>query len=109
MLMHPVRQIQDHLNYRVMEQLNSKTRHFPKIFFIVGLILLITGIFWGIIGALQYVESGILKSFISFERLRPLHVSSVVFWIILAAIGSVFTYMQEHSGKGIFSKKLMYV
>ena len=62
---------------------------------------------WGVTGGLQYLMPGFLKPFLSFEKVRPLHVSSVVFWIILGAMGAVLTYLQQHTGKKIASTKLL--
>ena len=86
-----------------MEPYINKTIPVQKIFFIAGLVLLITGMGWGLVGGLQYLAPGYLKQYLSFEKVRPLHVSSVVFWIIMGAVGSVATYLQEHTGKKIFS------
>ncbi len=82
-----------------MEQLNRNKITTAKVFLLAGLLLMLTGMCWGITGALQYLVPGLLKNQLSFERVRPLHVSSVVFWIILAAMGSVLTYLQEHTRK----------
>jgi len=90
-----------------MEPLNNKAASTSKTFIIAGLFLLITGMFWGIAGGFQYLVPGFMKQSLSFEKTRPLHVSSVVFWIIFGAMGSVLTYLQEHTGKNIFSKKLL--
>lgn len=90
-----------------MEPLNSKTGTPTKIFIIAALLLLVTGMFWGIGGGLQYLIPGFLKQSFSFEKVRPLHVSSVVFWIIFGAIGSVLTYLQQHTGKNIYSIRLL--
>lgn len=79
---------------------------FPKYYILAGLILLSAGLLFGITGALQYVIPGFLKDYFSFERVRPMHVSSVVFWIIMGATGSVLTYVQEHSGKKLYSTAL---
>lgn len=79
----------------------------PKFFIIAGLLLLATGMVWGLTGGLQYLLPGFLKQYLSFEKVRPLHVSSVVFWIILSAIGGVSTYIQQHTGKTLYSKKLI--
>ncbi|MBK9398289.1 MAG: hypothetical protein IPN55_14040 [Saprospiraceae bacterium] len=38
-----------------------------------------------------------------------MHVSSVVFWIIFAAISSVLTYLKQYTGKNIFSPLLLKV
>ena len=70
---------------------------FSKIFLLAGLGLLVVGMLFGLTGGLQYIMPGFLKESLSFEKVRPLHVSSVVFWIIIAAMGSVLTYMQEHN------------
>ncbi len=58
---------------------------------------------WGILGGLQYIIPGFLKGFFSFEKIRPLHVSSVVFWIILSSIGCIGSYIQEHTTKNLYS------
>ncbi|HAN66243.1 MAG TPA: hypothetical protein DCQ34_08285, partial [Chitinophagaceae bacterium] len=53
---------------------------------------------FGFVGSLQYVLPGWLKNQLSFERVRPMHVSSVLFWIILAAMGTTLYYAGERSG-----------
>ncbi len=63
-----------------------------------AMILLITGLLFGFVGSLQYVLPGWLKNQLSFERVRPMHVSSVLFWIILAAMGTTLYYAGERSG-----------
>jgi nitric oxide reductase subunit B len=65
-------------------------------FLYTGLSFLGFGLFFGICAALQYVFPGIGRDLFSFEKLRPLHVSAVVFWIIMTAIGSMLTYIQQH-------------
>ena len=72
---------------------------FSKTFIIIALFLLSAGMIFGLTGGLQYLIPGFLKEHLSFEKVRPLHVSSVVFWIIISAMGSVLTYLQEHAGK----------
>ena len=56
---------------------------------------------FGLTGAFQYLVPAFLKEWLSFEKIRPLHVSSVVFWIIFAAMGSVLTYLQQYTDKKI--------
>lgn len=90
-----------------MEPLNSKPLTTSKLFIIAGLLLLTLGILFGLIGALQYLIPGLFKEQLSFEKIRPLHVSSVIFWIIFAAMGGVLSYLQEHSLKAIYSKNLL--
>ena len=69
--------------------------------------LLAIGMLFGLLGAFQYISSGFIKNYLSFEKVRPLHVSSVVFWIILAAVGAVLNYFQEYSGRRIYSSTLV--
>ena len=84
-----------------MEPLSRNKTELSKLFIIVALFLLAVGMVFGLTAGLQYIIPGFLKESISFEKVRPLHVSSVVFWIIISAMGSVLTYIQEHSGKKI--------
>lgn len=90
-----------------MEPFNSKRLTVPQLFSLAALVLLATGMVWGVTGGLQYLMPGFLKKYVSFERVRPLHVSSVVFWIILGAMGAVLSYLQQHTGKKIASVKLL--
>lgn len=86
-----------------MEPLNNKQLTTSKLFMVAGLLLLAAGMLFGLAGALQYLVPGFLKQHLSFEKIRPLHVSSVVFWIILGAMGSALTYLQQHTGRKIYS------
>ena len=79
-----------------MEPLTRNRIPTTHLFILAGMILLATGMVFGVVGGLQYVIQGFIKSILSFDKIRPLHVSSVVFWIILAAVGSVMTYLQQH-------------
>ncbi|MGB4844424.1 MAG: cbb3-type cytochrome c oxidase subunit I [Ferruginibacter sp.] len=91
----------------MMEPLNKNKPSTAKLFILAGLLLLATGMLFGLTGALQYLVPDFIKQYLSFEKVRPLHVSSVVFWIIFAAIGSVLTYLQQYSGNKIFSPLLL--
>lgn len=87
-----------------MEQSHSKA---INSYFVFALLLLTTGLIFGLAGALEYVVPGISKNYISFEKIRPLHVSSMVFWILTAAMGAVFSFLQEHIGKAVRFPKLL--
>ncbi|MDP1762684.1 MAG: cbb3-type cytochrome c oxidase subunit I [Sediminibacterium sp.] len=89
-----------------MEPLNNNQPTTIKLFMVGSLLLLALGMLFGWIGALQYLVPGFLVKWLSFEKIRPLHVSSVVFWIILAAMGSVLIYVQEHTGRKLYSALL---
>lgn len=84
-----------------MEPSNNNSKATAKKFIIAGLVLLGIGIVFGLIGALQYIIPGFLKDMLSFEKVRPLHVSSVVFWIIISAMGAVLSYVQEYNRSAI--------
>ena len=90
-----------------MEQLNNNKPTTSKFFIVAGLILMAVGMLFGLTGSLQYLVPGLIKNYLSFEKIRPLHVSSVVFWIIFAAIGTVLTYLQQYTGKKIFYPVLL--
>ncbi len=89
-----------------MEPLENRKVNSPALFIITGLVLMATGLVFGWIGGLQYLVPGFLKEYLSFEKVRPLHVSSVVFWIILSAVGCVLSYVQQHTGKRLYSSRL---
>lgn len=90
-----------------MELSQTNNKSLNTNFFALAITMLILGISFGLLGALQYAIPGFLKEVFSFEKVRPLHVSSVVFWIILAAIGSVIVYLQEFGQIKIYSNKLL--
>jgi nitric oxide reductase subunit B len=90
-----------------MEQSNNKYPASSKLFILTGLLLLSVGMMFGLTGVLQYIIPGFLKQYLSFEKIRPLHVSSVVFWIIFGAIGSVINYVQQYTGRVIYSQRLV--
>ena len=72
----------------------------------VGLIFLFIAIVFGVVGALQYVIPGLFRSNFSFEKVRPLHVSSAVFWILITSCGVVLHYQRKVMGQ-IWSNKLI--
>ena len=63
----------------------------------IGMIFLISTLFFGLLGALEYAVPGIWRDIFSFVKIRPLHVSSAVFWILITAIGGVLYYLREHN------------
>ena len=79
-----------------MVPLNNNKRDIAKRFILFALSLLLFGMAFGLLGTLQYLIPGLAKNYISFEKTRPLHVSSVIFWILFAAIGSVLSYVQAY-------------
>ena len=61
------------------------------------------GLIFGLIGSIQYMVPGFWKEIISFEKIRPLHVSSMVFWIILTSLGCVLAFVQEYAKQSLYS------
>lgn len=92
-----------------MEPLQTNNKTSLNNFLILAISLLLIGILFGLIGALQYAIPGFLRNYFSFEKVRPLHVSSIVFWILLSAIGIVLVSVQEYSNRNIYSKKLLQI
>ncbi|MBW8360283.1 MAG: cbb3-type cytochrome c oxidase subunit I [Weeksellaceae bacterium] len=91
----------------MMEQFSSLKNRPAFKFFFFGLFLLGFLLFFGLIGALQYLVPGLFKDYMSFEKSRPLHVTAAVFWIIFSAVGTVYTYLEQRKPDRIFSLKLM--
>ncbi|MCO6460685.1 MAG: cbb3-type cytochrome c oxidase subunit I [Saprospiraceae bacterium] len=60
-----------------------------------GLIFLVVAVSFGVLGALQYIITGLFRDNFSFAKVRPLHVSSAVFWILITSCGVVLYYMKE--------------
>jgi len=75
------------------------------IFIALALIALLGGLFFGSISALQYIIPGFLDS-LPFFKCRPLHVSLVVAWIFLSAIGGIYYYLPQYCNLPLFSTKL---
>lgn len=65
-----------------------------NLFLVTALFMLVSGLCFGILAALIYLFPDFLKQEIGFVSLRPLHVSSAMFWIILGATGCVYSGMK---------------
>jgi nitric oxide reductase subunit B len=76
------------------------------LFIIIALLALLLGVFFGILSGMQYLIPEFIKEILPFNRLRPLHVTTVISWIILCATGSVYFYVSNSEKLQIFSKKL---
>jgi nitric oxide reductase subunit B len=74
-------------------------------FLLFAILSLLGGVFFGIISAFQFVFPGFLES-IPFVKTRPLHVSMVIAWIFLAAIGGIYYYLPKYVGTPLYSDKL---
>lgn len=72
----------------------------------VSLLALIVGLFFGVIGAFQYVMPDFLKEYLSFTKTRPLHVTLVITWIFTAATGGIYYYLPGIFKRNLFSSRL---
>jgi nitric oxide reductase subunit B len=64
-----------------------------------SLMLILAAIVFGVLSAFVFIDQGNLGKFLPFRNLRPLHVSSAVYWILTAAAGSVLFFIDEATGK----------
>lgn len=58
----------------------------------LGILSLAIGMFFGVIGGFQFLFPDFLQELL-FTKTRPLHVSMVVAWIFLVAIGGIYFYL----------------
>ena len=70
-----------------------------KLFLVTALILLICAVSFGVLSATTYLFPYFLKEELGFSSLRPLHVSTAIFWIILGATGCVYYGIEEYTQK----------
>lgn len=83
-------------------------RQNPALWFIAaGLLALILGVFFGLAGSFQYLFPDFLSGIVPFFKSRPLHVSLVISWIFLAAVGGVYYYLPLVFKKEIYSPSLV--
>lgn len=61
-----------------------------NVFLASALIMLAFALCFGIISSIIYIKPNFLKTSIGFDTLRPMHVSSAMFWIILGACGALY-------------------
>lgn len=74
-------------------------------FLYTALLMLCFGLCFGLLGVISYIFPDFLKDKLNFSTLRPLHVSSVLFWILLGASGVVY-FALDNLTPGRMSKKL---
>jgi nitric oxide reductase subunit B len=89
-----------------MEQSNS-TIGIAKNFLILGLFFLVSTLLFGLLGAIEYAFPGIFRDHFSFVKIRPLHVSSAIFWIIITAVGCLLYFLKIHNQSPLKNEKLI--
>ncbi|MDH3588559.1 MAG: cbb3-type cytochrome c oxidase subunit I [Gammaproteobacteria bacterium] len=68
----------------------------------LGLLALATGMLFGVIGGFQFLFPEFLRELL-FTKTRPLHVSLVVAWIFLIAIGGIYYYLPRQCNLRLWS------
>lgn len=84
-----------------------KKNKYPFYFIIIALVALFLGMFFGLLGGLQYVFPDFIKEKLPFNAIRPLHTLFVVSWILLAAIGGIYYYLTSNPSILFFKKNLI--
>ncbi|PKP26576.1 MAG: cytochrome C oxidase subunit I [Bacteroidetes bacterium HGW-Bacteroidetes-2] len=66
------------------------TKNIGTLFLITALGLFAASIFFGFLASIIYRYPEFLKNSLGLIKLRPMHVSAALFWILLAATGSIY-------------------
>ncbi len=90
-----------HLNSQRKMKLN-----FGLLFILTGLVSLILGLLFGIVGAVHFISTESVNSLFPFYKIRPLHVTFVLSWILLAACGGIYLYLPRIYKHNRFSHTL---
>ncbi|MBL7965138.1 MAG: cbb3-type cytochrome c oxidase subunit I [Flavobacteriales bacterium] len=77
-------------------------------FLVFALGALVCGALFGVIGSWQHVIPGVVDA-VPFVKSRPLHVSLVVAWIFMAAIGGIYHYLPQIAGVPLHAPRLVWV
>ncbi|MEI6488348.1 MAG: cbb3-type cytochrome c oxidase subunit I [Bacteroidota bacterium] len=75
-----------------------------KFFLAVALIMLTLGLIFGGIASISYISPRFASSWIGFVQLRPLHVSCIMFFILIGASGSVYSGLNSLMPKSTNSR-----
>jgi nitric oxide reductase subunit B len=70
----------------------------------LGMLALAAGMFFGVIGGFQFLFPDFLRELL-FTKTRPLHVSLVVSWIFLIAIGGIYFYLPRQCRFNLWSER----
>ena len=70
----------------------------------LGILALAVGMFFGVIGGFQFLFPDFVRELL-FTKTRPLHVSLVVSWIFLIAIGGIYFYLPRHENLRLYSSR----
>lgn len=85
--------------------IKGEKKEISIVFILLAFIGLLGGLFFGSLSAVQFIVPGFLDS-VSFVKSRPLHVSLVVSWIFLSAVGGIYYYLPRYCRLPLFSDRL---
>ncbi len=71
-------------------------------FMLLGLLALAAGVLLGVVGAFKFLYPEFLDG-LPFHKIRPLHVSLVISWIFLTAIGGIYYYLPNACALTLYS------
>lgn len=75
-----------------------------KIFIITGLFSLAAGLLCGLLGSFYFLDKSISLDIFPFYKLRPLHVTLVISWILLSAIGCIYVFLRKDESGSLLIK-----
>ena len=81
-------------------------KNFSLLFIASGLCMLLAGALIGVLISIVYIVPDFLKEYLPFNQLRPMHITSVVSWIVLTATGGVYFYLERVEKIKLYSPKL---
>jgi nitric oxide reductase subunit B len=86
--------------------MTDRSAHLTGIRFLrLGMVALATGMLFGVIGGFQFLFPEFLRELL-FTKTRPMHVSMVIAWIFLAAIGGIYYYLPRQCKLPLYSARL---
>lgn len=69
-------------------------------FLMMALLMLVSAVVFGFIASLNYVLPGLFSPGRGLEMLRPFHVTSALFWILMGAAGAVYASLKIYRPEG---------
>ena len=73
--------------------------HTGRLFLATALVMLAGGVLLGVLSSQVYIFPQLFRDSIGFAALRPMHVSAVMFWILMAATGAVYSSLESITRK----------
>ncbi|MGP8214513.1 MAG: cbb3-type cytochrome c oxidase subunit I [Bacteroidia bacterium] len=80
-------------------------REISLLFVFCALLALLGGLLMGCFAAFNFIYPDLFRA-LPFLKSRPLHVSLVVSWIFLSAVGGIYYYLPNYCGINLYSKRL---